>query len=1272
MNKGQGFAVTAFLAAALLLRPTGSPTPQGPETPQAAGSTPSPAAPTAAQAGPWIASCKYWAPTRLPDNQSPKPAEAHGTLDVRDGEIDLHGRLVEADEQKELGCGNEPFQRWGFPSADGPVNVTAVIATVPDPVHAHLALAFDRTVDAILQAATDNDYVSSYYWLPWKNRGGGLKFAESPGDAEPGHYPERERQPGLLILKPGSGVVPPRSFYNVIYLFLVAETPTQGVDGFQLQNAFLYEEYLKLTLTAQRKQFSTGPYGSVAIIGPQYSGSAASLRAGIETVRQKSTWTGAEFEVTGATTTLLPAEQLETGTSKVHFLSFADNWDYGIQTFVRHLSGSGYDIERVALLVEDNTAAASSATGSIADWKKGVTKIDQVIQFPREISLLRNAQVPGGSGNAAVSSGEAFSPYLHFSLKDYSAQDNIPQFSRENTPLSQEAQLMTIGRQLDRFRVQFIAIRASNVLDRAFLAQFLHRACPDARLLFFEADLLMVREIDNVPFIGSITITPYPLIGLRAAGRAYPDSGSEAYYNAVSYTFRRSYLPDAASYKPVLQGHRSLLRLPGAPQPSLWATAIGKDGYYPLAILAPRASDNPKILPPNELRAAQKTSQATVYPSLLWAVPWVFACVLCIAHTLLLLGADYWSPFTRELAIGDNDQPRRRSMYIQVAAAMLFSMVFVVSFPVLWLSQIVRVGWTSAGASVAALGLGLLTVIVSFWKTRKHIGWCAQAGGRSEQTTAVRHAYDRLRANGYLLLNLAAWTALIGVPCLWGYLCCTGSWGRFPLSAGSDLFGFCFCYRSIHPGSGISPILPVLLLLFGWYLWSVSQTLRLRFSEDGRPRLPKQLPKGLRDEADVPLFVSDDELDRYCLDKNITCLLITREVIGRFLQFRPVAGQSEVADDGGRRGRRHGLAIDIVLGVLYAGLLVSFSLFTPMHSLDHFLWRTGPHLSCPYEFLVGGLFFPLIVVALTGFMRMILIWGALKRGLLERLESMPIRFAFNRLKVMGWMTMLRSGGLQEQWRDMARGLESIRQMLHQRDLKWNISQPDWLRLDAVSKDLQEDIQQLRSRIAAGDPSGFPEHNYSFVRKIELGLAAFSQELLSIILIPYWKNERGGLVESEDIPDASDKPRRSQTRGPGGTEPARILAAEEFLAIRYISLIRSVLTNLRYLMIFVSATFVLTIWAWNSYPFQPRQLVDWLFTGLLVVLGSGVVWVFAQMHRNAILSRITDTRANELGWDFYIRVVSFGALPVFTWLAYQFPDIGNLISKFLQPGVPVIK
>jgi hypothetical protein len=1259
MNKGQGFAVGALLAAALLLRPLGSGTPQQAESPKGGTGEAVPAAPREAQEGPWIASCSYWAPARrLEDQRAKKPAEVHATLDTKNGEVNLQAHLKESGNT-ESPCGDKPQTRWGFPTQGGPINVTAIIATVPDPVHSHLAMTFDRTVDAILQAASDNDYVSSDYWLPWKPRGGTLTVAESPAGAEPGHDPERERQPGLMILKhvprEGAPTGSSESFYKVIYLFLVAETPTQGVDGWQLQNAFAYEAELKSALKGN--QFSRGRDGHVAIIGPLYSGSAASLRAGIETAHGNPKLDAVKFDVTGATSTRLPVEQLtpKNDTLPIHYRSFENNRDYGAKTFSGRLSDvSGYDLGRVTMLVEDNTALGSATQGDVEASPQDGAPVDalrskvQVIRFPREISLLRNAQVAGAqSGDVAVSSGSPPSPYLRFSLRDYSAQDSVPQFSRENTPLSQEAQLMTIARQLHRLRAQFIELVASNVLDQVFLAQFLHRACPDARLVFFGADVLMVREIDNVPFIGSITITPYPLIGLGAARRTYSNSASEAYYNAASYTFW-----GGAPLEPLLQGYRNLADR-NRPQPPLWATAIGSDGYYPLGILSSSSSDHDQILPLTP-SAAPSPGRSTLYPSRLWEVLCALVCLLCALHIVMLWAADYWSPFTRDLAIEGNDQPRRRSMYIHVAAAMLSSMAFIVSLPVLslWsllnrLTQgVIHISPWSEFLSAVTLAVGISSVISTIWKTRRHVGWVDVAATPSERPAGFRRAYDLARANVYLFLNLAALATLVVVPALWGYLCSTGSSGGSHPPATPYFVGLCFSYRALNPGSGVSPMVPVLLLLFSWYVWTFFQTWRLRFSDDGRPRLPERI----NEQEDGRFFVPDNVLQRCdsprdpCLYSNITCLLISRALLCRFLRFR----------------RRACLAGDIVLVIAYTGLMVWFSFLTPMRSLDHFLFNTGAYRSSPYEFLLGVLFFPLIVVSLTGWLRMILIWGALRRGLLERLENMPIRFAFTRFKGMGWMTMLRQAGLREQWRDMARSMESMRQMLHQPDLKYSMPQSEWRELEIENAKLLDKVKLLHPHLHAAPPA---KRAYSGDMKgIELEFAAFSQRLLSSVLIPYWANERTGQVQSEGEPCSAETAAR----------PARILVAEEFLAIRYISLIRAVLTNMRYLMVFVTASFVLAILAWNSYPFQPHQLVDWLFTGLLALLGSGFIWVFAQMHRNPILSRITDTKANELGWDFYLRVISFGAVPVLTWLAYEFPDIGSMIFRLIQPGVPVIK
>ena len=59
---------------------------------------------------------------------------------------------------------------WSIPTyTDHPTEISTIIATVPDPIHSHLALDFDRSIDMILLAAADNHYLSSDYWLPWRS-----------------------------------------------------------------------------------------------------------------------------------------------------------------------------------------------------------------------------------------------------------------------------------------------------------------------------------------------------------------------------------------------------------------------------------------------------------------------------------------------------------------------------------------------------------------------------------------------------------------------------------------------------------------------------------------------------------------------------------------------------------------------------------------------------------------------------------------------------------------------------------------------------------------------------------------------------------------------------------------------------------------------------------------------------------------------------------------------------------------------------------------------
>jgi hypothetical protein len=1280
--------------------------------------------------GPWVASCDFWAPARpvAPTNRQKELIanprwiiNLDGSRSPEQEQVRVTKELQSTSEGEEGECGSGEQQRWGLPQLSSPLTIRTLIAIVPDPVHTNMALQFDRTIDSLTGAAGEYQYVSSYYWLPWKNQPARVSPSEERAVGQQPDATKNEHEPGLIILRcvaprssstlptsppPCEGDVNPSG--HVLYLFLVGETPTTGIDGLQIQKAFQYQNQLYGPGRTVFRSFRNDDPRNLAIIGPTYSGSAASLRQAVDTRLEKHDGVNS-VSVNGITSTTIAANHLMLNANNIKFNAFSSNNAYSSKRLLQLLaqSSSTTNPTRVAVLVEDGTTFGNQTAKS---EENEVTPI--YIRFPRDISLLRNAQAENGRAESSGADGAAPSPYLHLSLKESNSYDSVPHLSRENTPLSQEAQLMTIARQLQRYDSQYIVISGSNILDLLFLAQFLHRACPDARLVFYNADLLFEREIDNVPFIGTITLTPYPLIAPQAndgdptaARRAYTDSGSLAFFNAASYTMSGQVEPATPNPGiPIrLTGYRPL---PGVAneelssnlvRPPLWVTAIGSDGYYPLGIASDQASNSDNILPgifspPSGNKPS--TPKAPIGPAYLWYFLCSLVLLICVSHAGLLCVADFWSPFTRELAVRQSDQPRRRSMYIHIATAMLFCMAFVVAFPLFPTFSVLREYALAKVLSEATLLSGVLAVITTFWKTRNYL----------RRQSGVKKDWPSLQSGQslYFVFNVIAWVTLLAVPSLWIYLCCRNQGGG--LSSGTSRVGLFFSFRCVHPGSGVSPLLPVLLLLLSWYLWAVFQTWRLRFSSNTRPMLPKKLdpkkldPKELDLVARPPLFVADDDLEECehsrsaCLFRNITCLLITTEILHRFFNaLRRNLGKLPLSDD---------QPISRVIGGLivieYLVFFASFVLLTPVTGLDAFLWALGD-IPDPFELLIKALFLPLLIIALTGWLRIIFVWGSLKRGLLDRLENLPIRFAFSRLRSEGRMGMTRQSGLREQWRDMARSAESMRQMINDKCLlnKYPVTDPKRTVLRDLNDGVEKKIMLLRKCIDGEQFSNaevglvasansdldlrsqdLPERkdgaDLALMHSIEVDFAKFGGIVLRDVLIRDWQDKNCSFVERENT-DADSSPVGKQAGPDSGTStPPYIPVAEEFVALRYLSLIRSVLANIRYLMVFVSCTFVLAIVAWNSYPFEPRQLIDWVFTGLLAVLGLGVTWVLAQIHRDAILSRIAKTKANELGAEFYIRIISFGALPLLTWLAYEFPGVGNTILKFLQPGIEVMK
>ena len=229
MNKTQGATVGAILAAGLLMRPAGQNT--------TAVQVPDHAAISGARGvegtvgekeGPWIASCRYWSPARQHDSR-PERKTATVDLKVKGEDFDFtNAASADVESTPDYGCpshdpeetshkaatrpandggeqaASDEVSSWGIPSVlpDGSKpEIHALIATVPDPVHTHLALEFDRDMDALVQAAGDNHYVPSYYWLPWKRHSELLRTEESTGADGVNDSAGSERRPGLIIFK---------------------------------------------------------------------------------------------------------------------------------------------------------------------------------------------------------------------------------------------------------------------------------------------------------------------------------------------------------------------------------------------------------------------------------------------------------------------------------------------------------------------------------------------------------------------------------------------------------------------------------------------------------------------------------------------------------------------------------------------------------------------------------------------------------------------------------------------------------------------------------------------------------------------------------------------------------------------------------------------------------------------------------------------------------------------------------------------------------------
>jgi hypothetical protein len=225
----------------------------------------------------------------------------------------------------------------------------------------------------------------------------------------------------------------------------------------------------------------------------------------------------------------------------------------------------------------------------------------------------------------------------------------------------------------------------------------------------------------------------------------------------------------------------------------------------------------------------------------------------------------------------------------------------------------------------------------------------------------------------------------------------------------------------------------------------------------------------------------------------------------------------------------------------------------------------------------------------------------------------------------------------------------------------------------------------KMREAGGDfgdwySKNYCKHNVGDLRNFtyfQKKIADASGTLFAQLLIPAWRLEEDSLLvgplkddKKDDKPD--DKKDEIASNQPVLSNRKHIRNAEEFVCLNYLSYVQNVLGRLRTMAMTIIALFVAAACAMSSYPFDPRQALSAVLIALFVVGAVVIVKVYADMHRDATLSHVTNTKPGELGTEFWLKIAGFGFAPLLGLLTRIFPGATDFLFSWLQPGIASLK
>ena len=496
-----------------------------------------------------------------------------------------------------------------------------VVVTLPDWVDSSLQWTFDAMLDAIQMSAAQMGYVLTAFDLP-DSRG---TSNESPTPEKTARSLRRihESVPGSLLFRRAE----PGRPLELLLVLLVGETTTDGVHARALARAL----DLALIWNAQAIRQAPGAAevldpaalrpGGVPILGPTYSGSALSLRRGLEASARRNRLpmapeAGVWFEVVtpSASNSANPSRLEAQGLSTFAAMTRSD--DESLDALAAYMQGIKKEWrcgDGVALLVEattawgrgllhrenaENPAAASDAVPEACEkCRDGIATAPfpcaTYVPFPLHISRLRSeAQRSGVNADIPLSD----SAVVRLDLDEPGTPiDRVAPTTPALTAAFVELMVSGLFRAIDDRKFSAIGVLATDKRDHVFLAQAIADHRPNVLPFTIESSLLYLHPDVRSYVRGTLVASTYSLNTrsqvltnpARAQMFTQQFGGSQAHgaYNALALLLGE---PEQMLDYQAPAGPGQKLSTDPYRSPPVWISVAAKAALLPLAAVAPK------------------------------------------------------------------------------------------------------------------------------------------------------------------------------------------------------------------------------------------------------------------------------------------------------------------------------------------------------------------------------------------------------------------------------------------------------------------------------------------------------------------------------------------------------------------------------------------------------------------------------------------------------------------------------------------------------------